>query len=63
MSQIIVIKIVIKKKKKTNNYDEMFKEYLYKNKIYKLLEELFEKITAPNKTKIIQETFTITYST
>lgn len=30
-----------------NNYDEIFKEYLYKNKIYKLLEELFEKITAP----------------
>ena len=29
-----------------NNYDEIFKEYLYKNKIYKLLEELFEKITA-----------------
>ena len=29
------------------SYDELFKEYLYKNKIYKLLEELFEKITAP----------------
>ena len=31
----------------SKNYDEIFKEYLYKNKIYKLLEELFEKITAP----------------
>ena len=44
------------------SYDELFKEYLYKNKIYKLLEELFEKITAPprkNKTKMIQESFTI----
>ena len=30
----------------SKNYDEIFKEYLYKNKIYKLLEELFEKITA-----------------
>ena len=29
------------------SYDELFKEYLYKNKIYKLLEKLFEKITAP----------------
>jgi hypothetical protein len=28
------------------SYDKIFKEYLYKNKIYKLLEELFEKITA-----------------
>ena len=47
------------------NYDKIFKEYLYKNKIYKLLEELFEKITAParkNKTITIQETFTIIYS-
>ena len=49
----------------SKNYDEIFKEYLYKNKIYKLLEELFEKITAPprkNKTKMIQETVIFTYS-